>query len=129
MIPNLFTTLTLKLCLWAVDLGEGCGCWGWSDTSNAGARRRIGTRSGTEGQPDQANRMGLFAGQCDQWLLSYTLNCLLIFGCLWWLAVVVRAHWPALEYPIGIITTQCWPNTIRIVFGGCRKSRTTIAYC
>jgi hypothetical protein len=34
------------------------------DTSNAGARRRIGTRSGTEGQPDQANRMGLFAGQC-----------------------------------------------------------------
>jgi hypothetical protein len=43
--------------------------------------------------------------------------------------VVVRAYWPALEYPIGIITTQCWPNTIRIVFGGCRKSGTTIAYC
>jgi hypothetical protein len=38
--------------------------------------------------------------------------------------VVVRAYWPALEYPIGIITTQYWPNTIRIVFGECRKSGT-----
>jgi len=38
--------------------------------------------------------------------------------------VVVRAHWPVLEYPIGIIMIQCWPNTIRIVFGECRKSGT-----
>ena len=52
-----------------------CSSHNRSARARSGARGRIGSGFGTQGEQGRPNRTGLSTGRCDHWFLSYILNC------------------------------------------------------